>query len=49
MFYLGGMNGVRAYGASEGSGDIGFTATAEVRRQTGIKGLRLQPLLIQAQ
>ena len=39
MFYLGGMNGVRAYGASEGSGDIGFTATAEVRRQTGIKGL----------
>ena len=32
MFYLGGMNGVRAYGASEGSGDIGFTATAEVRR-----------------
>lgn len=39
MFYLGGMNGVRAYGSSEGSGDIGFTATAEVRRQTGIKGL----------
>lgn len=39
MFYLGGMNGVRAYGASEGSGDIGFIATAEVRRQTGIKGL----------
>lgn len=39
MFYLGGMNGVRAYGASEGNGDIGFTATAEVRRQTGIKGL----------
>lgn len=39
MFYLGGMNGVRAYGASDGYGDFGFVATAEVRRQTGFKGL----------
>ena len=39
LFYLGGMNGVRAYGPSEGSGDSGFTATAEVRRDLGIKGL----------
>lgn len=39
MFYLGGMNGVRAYGASDGYGDFGYVATAEVRRQTGLKGL----------
>lgn len=39
MFYLGGMHGVRACGASDGYGDFGFVATAEIRRQTGYKGL----------
>ena len=39
MFYLGGMNGVRAYGTSDGYGDFGYVATAEVRHATGIKGL----------
>ena len=38
-FYLGGMNSVRAYPASETSGDYGYNATVELRRQTGIEGL----------
>lgn len=38
-FYLGGINGVRAYPASETSGDTGYTATLELRRATGIAGL----------
>ncbi len=39
QFYLGGINGVRAYGSSDGYGDYGYTATAEIRRATGIEGL----------
>lgn len=38
-FYLGGMSGVRAYPASETSGDVGYTATMELRRATGVEGL----------
>lgn len=38
-FYLGGLNGVRAYPASETSGDVGYTATVELRRATGVEGL----------
>ncbi len=38
-FYLGGMSGVRAYPASETSGDVGYTATVELRRATGVEGL----------
>lgn len=38
-FYLGGMNGVRAYPASETSGDTGYNATLEIRRRTDIEGL----------
>lgn len=38
-FYLGGLSGVRAYPASETSGDVGYTATMELRRATGIEGL----------
>lgn len=38
-FYLGGLSGVRAYPASETSGDTGYTATMELRRATGIEGL----------
>lgn len=41
QFYLGGINGVRAYGASDGYGDTGYVATAEVRRATGIPGLEV--------
>lgn len=39
QFYLGGMNGVRAYGASDGYGDYGFLSTFEIRRQTSVEGL----------
>lgn len=35
QFYLGGMNGVRAYG----NGDAGWLGTFEVRRATGVEGL----------
>lgn len=38
-FYLGGLNGVRAYPASEISGDTGYNATLELRRHMGIDGL----------
>lgn len=41
QFYLGGMNGVRAYGSSDGYGDYGYLASAEIRRQTGIEGLEI--------
>lgn len=36
QFYLGGMNGVRAYGASDGYGDSGYLMSGEIRRATGI-------------
>lgn len=39
QFYLGGMNGVRAYGNGDGYGDAGWLGTFEVRRATGIEGL----------
>lgn len=39
QFYLGGMNGVRAYGSSDGYGDYGYVASAEVRCKTDIEGL----------
>lgn len=39
QFYLGGMNGVRAYGASDGYGDSGWLGTFEIRRATGVPGL----------
>ena len=39
QFYLGGMNGVRAYGSNDGYGDAGWLGSAEIRRQTGIEGL----------
>ena len=39
QFYLGGMDGVRAYGASDGYGDAGYLLSGEIRRQTGIKNL----------
>lgn len=41
QFYLGGMNGVRAYGSSEGYGDAGWLSTFEARYQTDIEGLEL--------
>ncbi|MDO4921380.1 MAG: ShlB/FhaC/HecB family hemolysin secretion/activation protein [Phascolarctobacterium sp.] len=40
-FYLGGLSGVRAYPASETSGDTGYTATMELRRATDIEGLEV--------
>lgn len=41
QFYLGGMNGVRAYASSDGYGDVGWLATGEVRYQTDVPGLEL--------
>ena len=40
-FYLGGLSGVRAYPASETSGDVGYLATMELRRATDIEGLEI--------
>ena len=40
-FYLGGLSGVRAYPASETSGDRGYTATMELRRATDVEGLEV--------
>lgn len=40
-FYLGGMNSVRAYPASDTSGDTGYNATLELRRRTDIEGLEV--------
>lgn len=39
QFYLGGINGVRAYGASDGYGDYGYVATGEIRCKTDEPGL----------
>ncbi len=41
QFYLGGMNGVRAYGASDGYGDAGYLLTGEIRMATDVPGLEL--------
>lgn len=41
QFYLGGMNGVRAYGSSDGYGDYGYLATGEVRCKTDVPGLEV--------
>ncbi len=41
QFYLGGINGVRAYGASEGYGDAGYLLTGEVRMKTDVEGLEV--------
>lgn len=41
QFYLGGINGVRAYGASDGYGDLGYLATAEIRCATDEPGLEV--------
>ena len=41
QFYLGGINGIRAYGNGDGYGDAGWMGSAEVRRQTGIEGLEV--------
>lgn len=39
QFYLGGIDGVRAYGNNDGYGDAGYLGSAELRRETGIPGL----------
>lgn len=39
QFYLGGMNGVRAYGASDGYGDSGYLLSGEIRMKTDVQGL----------
>lgn len=39
QFYIGGMNGVRAYAANDGYGDNGYLVSGEIRRATGIKYL----------
>ena len=39
QFFLGGMNGVRAYAASEGYGDAGWLGSFEIRREIGVPGL----------
>lgn len=41
QFFLGGMNGVRAYGNGDGYGDTGYLASSEIRWQTGQPGLEL--------
>ena len=41
QFYLGGINGVRAYGNGDGYGDAGWLGSAEIRRQTGVEGLEV--------
>ncbi len=41
QFYLGGMNGVRAYGASDGYGDSGYLVSGEVRVKTDEPGLEV--------
>ena len=45
QFYLGGPNAVRAYPQSEGPGDEGYTATAELRYHTKCPGLILSTYL----
>ena len=39
QFYLGGMNGVRAYASSDGYGDAGWLGSFEIRRNIGVPGL----------
>lgn len=41
QFYLGGMNGVRAYGSSSGYGDNAIFGSYEVRYTTDVHGLEL--------
>lgn len=43
-FMLGGPSGVRAYAVGEASGDSGWLASVELRRDFGIAGLRAQGL-----
>lgn len=45
QFYLGGINGVRAYGNSEGYGDAGYLSTFEVRCKTDVEGLEVATFL----
>lgn len=39
QFFLGGMDGVRAYGSGDGYGDNGYLMTGEVRVKTDVAGL----------
>lgn len=39
QFYLGGIDGVRAYGTSDGFGDYGYLLSGEIRMKTDVKGL----------
>ncbi|OUO91375.1 hypothetical protein B5F39_13100 [Cloacibacillus sp. An23] len=41
QFFLGGINGVRAYANGDGYGDSGYTATGEIRYNVGVPGLEL--------
>ena len=41
QFFLGGINGVRAYANGDGYGDSAYTATGELRYALGIPGLEL--------
>ncbi|WP_143330659.1 ShlB/FhaC/HecB family hemolysin secretion/activation protein [Cloacibacillus sp. An23] len=41
QFFLGGINGVRAYANGDGYGDTAYTATGEVRYGLGVPGLEL--------
>ena len=41
QFFLGGINGVRAYANGDGYGDRGYTATGEIRYGLGVPGLEL--------
>ncbi len=41
QFFLGGINGVRAYANGDGYGDSGYTATGEIRYALGVPGLEL--------
>ena len=41
QFFLGGINGVRAYANGDGYGDSAYTATGELRYALGVPGLEL--------
>lgn len=41
QFYMGGLNGMRAYANGDGYGDSAYIATGEVRYATGLPGLEL--------
>lgn len=45
QFYLGGMDGIRAYGNNDGYGDDGWISNFEIRRSTGIEGLEAAAFL----